>query len=454
MYVYNGTESLNEQALYPAGQRGRRGRDARHGAGRRARQHLGVDRLTSNDLAQPGSTSRRLCGSQCFYDLVVATPDGEPDTVYIGGVAIPTFGEPTIRSTDAGATFSGVRHRRRQSAQRATSTCARSSFIRAIRHIAFVGSDGGVVRNDGTFTNISGRCGQLFGSAAHCQTMLGDVPTRLYFLNKGLQTMQFYNIALDPRDRCTDDRRPAGQQHDLARRHGRPAGLEDAVSVRRRHVGVRAFIRRGATCCSRASRATASSRISATAIRRWVRTDDPIATSGERETITASTGRQFITFDSVESGHAVHRVSARLADAEQRRPAGVSRGELPFPAATSSPVVRRLGAARRGVSVRGRDDARVGEPQARRSHERLLRRRSRRRPHRRGRADAGGCRHALGGDELRPAVRLEERERARRRRAVRAHRHGRHAEPLRHAHRRRSRRIRTSRSSRTRASTP
>ena len=32
---------------------------------------------------------------------------------------------------------------------------------------------------------------------------------------------------------------------------------------------------------------------------RWVRTDDPITASGERATITASTGRQFISFDSV-----------------------------------------------------------------------------------------------------------------------------------------------------------
>ena len=33
-------------------------------------------------------------------------------------------------------------------------------------NIAWVGSDGGVVRNDGTFTSITSRCGQLFGSAA------------------------------------------------------------------------------------------------------------------------------------------------------------------------------------------------------------------------------------------------------------------------------------------------
>ena len=69
--------------------------------------------------------------------------------------------------TDAGATF------RAFGSDAANPRTARVD-VRAIvfhprfRHIAFVGSDGGIVRSDGTFTNISGRCGQLFRSATHC----------------------------------------------------------------------------------------------------------------------------------------------------------------------------------------------------------------------------------------------------------------------------------------------
>ncbi|MEO6222052.1 MAG: hypothetical protein ABIP90_02300, partial [Vicinamibacterales bacterium] len=58
--------------------------------------------LTSSSASQPGSTSQAICSSQCFYDLVVAVPEGQPDTVVIGGVQHPTFGEPTLRSVNAG----------------------------------------------------------------------------------------------------------------------------------------------------------------------------------------------------------------------------------------------------------------------------------------------------------------------------------------------------------------
>ena len=257
-------------------------------------------RLTSNDAAQPGFTSRRLCSSQCFYDLVVATPEDQPDTVYAGGVATPTFGEPTIRSTDAGATFRAFGSDASSPRRRSHVDVRSIVFHPRDRRIVFVGSDGGVVRNDGTFANIADRCSQLVGNAAHCQTMLGEVPTRLYFLNKGLQTMQFYNIALDPRD-------PLGRMI---------GGLQDNSTIWRDGTGdpqvwKTLFPFGDGTSASgfhparsdvlfasfQSNRFFTNFRNGDPA--RWVRTDDPIVTSNERDTITASTGRQFITFDAV-----------------------------------------------------------------------------------------------------------------------------------------------------------
>ena len=91
-----------------------------------------------------------------------------------------------------------------------------------------------------------------------------------------------------------------------------------------------ASIRRAAMCSSRASRATASSRTSATATRRagcapTIRS----ATSNERDTITRVHRTAVHHVRRRQSRHAVHRVPARLAHAEQRRAAGVPRGELP-----------------------------------------------------------------------------------------------------------------------------
>jgi hypothetical protein len=301
MYVYNGTENQNEQALYrldnadvPASSL-----VAAQAVGQLVNTSAWV-RLSSNDTAQPSSTSRRICTSQCFYDLVVASPDDQPDTVYVGGVASPTFGEPTIRSTDAGATFKAFSSDAENPRNRAHVDVRSIAFHPRNRRIVFVGSDGGLVRNDGTFTNIANRCSQLVGNAAHCSTMLGDVPTRLYFLNKGLQTLQFYNIALDPRDPL---RRMIG-------------GLQDNSTIWRDGSGDpqvwRTLFPFGDGTSASGFHPTRSDVLFAsfqsnrffTNFRngdqaRWVRTDDPITTSGERETITASTGRQFITFDLV-----------------------------------------------------------------------------------------------------------------------------------------------------------
>jgi hypothetical protein len=300
LYVYNGTDSTADQALY-------RLDNANVPASSLVTVSNGImvntsawTRMTSADTSHPSSTSRAVCSTQCFYDLAVATPDAEPDTVYLGGVATPTFGEPTIRSTNGGAAFTAFGSDA-QTPQNFAHVDVRSIVFHPRNpSIVFVGSDGGLVRSDGTFENITNRCAALFNNAPHCQTVLASVPTRLFFMNKGLQTLQFYNIALDPKAPLT---RLIG-------------GLQDNSTIWRDGTGdprvwktLFAFGDGTSASGFHPSRsevlfASFQSNRFFTNFRNgdpnnWVRTDAPILAAGERNTVTNSTGRQFITFDSV-----------------------------------------------------------------------------------------------------------------------------------------------------------
>ena len=300
LYVYNGTDDINEQAVYRLDNADVPAATLVTGAGA-SLANTGVWlKLSSNDATQPGLTSRRICGSQCFYDLVIATPAGEPDIVVVGGVATPTFGEPTIRSTDAGVSFTAFGSDAQNPRNRSHVDVRSVVFHPRDPDIAFVGSDGGVVRNDGTFENITGRCSQLFNNAAQCQVVLSSVPSRLFFLNKGLQTLQFYNVALDPR---------APLQRMMGGLQDNSTIWLDGTSPSRVWRALFPFGDGTSACGFHPTRsevmfASFQSDRFFTNFRngdgtRWVRTDDPIRNSNERDTVTNSTGRQFISFDLV-----------------------------------------------------------------------------------------------------------------------------------------------------------
>src|SRR5262249_25865524 len=105
MYAYNGTLNTATQGLFRADNVDVAAARLVEGSGESLTNSDAWSKLTTNNANAPGSTSFALCSTQCFYDLVVATPQGRPDTVLLGGVAIPVFGEGTIRSTDAGVSF-------------------------------------------------------------------------------------------------------------------------------------------------------------------------------------------------------------------------------------------------------------------------------------------------------------------------------------------------------------
>ncbi len=298
MYVYNGTEAVAPQGLYRLDDTEVGAATLVTGAGAAVANTGAWRKLSSDDAAQPGLTSRRICGSQCFYDLVVAVPENRPDVVILGGVQTPTFFEPTIRSVDAGESFSAF-GRDAQSPRNSSHVDVRAVVFHPRNpEIAWVGSDGGIVRNDGTYRNITGRCGSDFNNAAQCQTVLARVPAQLYFLNKGLQTMQFYNVAVDPQAPLT---RVIGGLQDNGTIWLSGSGdprvwtmlfpFGDGTSASGFHPS-----RPGVVFASfQSNRYFVNFRNGD--LPSWVRMDDPIRTSGERESITQSTGRQFITMD-------------------------------------------------------------------------------------------------------------------------------------------------------------
>jgi hypothetical protein len=299
VYVYNGTQSAESQGLYRLDNADVPAEEMATPSGANPVNTGAWRALSSNDDNDVGSLSRTICGSQCFYDLVVATPKGRPDTVLIGGV-VNRGGENTLRSTDGGERFHAISVDTQPTPGRSHVDVRAIVFHPRNPDIAFVGSDGGVVRNDGTFGNAAGvRCaGQP--PTSPCGVLYSSTPARLYFLNRGLQTLQFYNVAVDPR---------APLQRLLG-------GLQDNGTVWQDGIGTPGIWKSvfpfgdGTSASgfhpSRPGVLFASFQSNRYFVNfangelaRWVRIDDPIRAANERATITSSTGRQFLSFDEV-----------------------------------------------------------------------------------------------------------------------------------------------------------
>jgi hypothetical protein len=127
-----------------------------------------------------------------------------PDTVYLAGVATRSVGDSTIRSTDGGENFFSHAIDTRPQPGRPHVDVRVIVFSPDNPHLAFVGSDGGVVRDTGRFGVATARCTNVLGIPASdplwpvCQAAFALVPQEFVFMNRGLQTMQLYNISADP----------------------------------------------------------------------------------------------------------------------------------------------------------------------------------------------------------------------------------------------------------------
>ena len=169
--------------------------------------------LSNSTSGTPGFGSYKFCRTQCSYDMFVASPKGKPNNVWIGGAmqyndifVFPNLsnGRAVMRSSDGGATFTDMTNDTLGPVPNGMHPDQHAIvFVPGQPDIAIVGSDGGLVRNDGTFANTSATCGPtgrgLTGAAlTNCQLWLSKIPNEIIELNPGLATLQFQGIALDP----------------------------------------------------------------------------------------------------------------------------------------------------------------------------------------------------------------------------------------------------------------
>jgi hypothetical protein len=165
---------------------------------------------TSSNVADAGYATYNFCTGQCWYDQRVVSPAGYPNMVYVLGSF--TYDEShnlsnaraVLLSQDGGNTFTDL-------TDAATGTDANHDGLHPDQHALVVnpnnplqfweGSDGGIMRSDGTLVNISSRCaGRNLSPTrlARCQQLLSAVPGTYTNLNNGLSTLQFQSLSVNP----------------------------------------------------------------------------------------------------------------------------------------------------------------------------------------------------------------------------------------------------------------
>ena len=164
-------------------------------------------RLSSPDPSSPGYASYNFCGGQCGYDMPLATPPGAPDSVWIGGqmqydeIGNRSNGRAVQRSVDAGASFTDTTQDAQTPHEAQHPDQHAIVFASSNPDIAFLGSDGGVIRTSGAFSDNSARCdarGLSGTDLSNCKAWLSKVPSVLTTMNDGLRTIQFQSLSLNP----------------------------------------------------------------------------------------------------------------------------------------------------------------------------------------------------------------------------------------------------------------
>ncbi len=174
--------------------------------------------LSSATNGTAGFGTYGFCQFQCGYDMFVVSPPGQPDTVWLGGAmnydelaggALPmrSNGRAVVRSTDAGVSVTDMTNDALSPPTGMHPDQHTIVFDPANPNIAFVGSDGGVVRTSETYVNGSGVCGtrKLRNvDMADCTAWLSAVPSSIASLNAGLGTIQFQSLSVNPQNPLGD----------------------------------------------------------------------------------------------------------------------------------------------------------------------------------------------------------------------------------------------------------
>jgi hypothetical protein len=141
--------------------------------------------------------------------MPVASPPGHPDVVWIGGqmqydeiftATPPSNGRTVQRSADAGVSFTDMTNDTQSPPLGMHPDQHAIVFSPTDPDIAFLGSDGGVVRTSGRFADASAGCdgrGISGSDLIDCKAWLTAIPTTITSLNDGLRTLQFQSVSLD-----------------------------------------------------------------------------------------------------------------------------------------------------------------------------------------------------------------------------------------------------------------
>jgi hypothetical protein len=180
--------------------------------------------LSSSVNGNRGFASFDFCEAQCSYDMFVESPPGHPDTIVLGGSMqygeLPPYpgpdrsnGRGVQLSTDAGVSFNDLTG---DATAQPGGTLFKYEDIHPDQHaIAFVpndprqffeGSDGGVIRSSGTYSDNSQDCttrGLAPKDLTECEAWLSRIPTKLTTINSGLNTLQFQSLSVNPRTHFT-----------------------------------------------------------------------------------------------------------------------------------------------------------------------------------------------------------------------------------------------------------
>ena len=175
-------------------------------------------RLSNPTPGTPGNAVYNYCfdvafgAAQCFYDMYIASPADNPDEVVVSGLmhyeelkpyAAPggmrSNGRSVMMSTDAGATWKDMTGDPQGESMHPDQHAV--VFVPGNPNQFFAGSDGGVIRTNGTFVDGSSMCNGRGLSAsflADCQSWLSRIPAKLEPINAGLGTLQMNSIAVSP----------------------------------------------------------------------------------------------------------------------------------------------------------------------------------------------------------------------------------------------------------------
>jgi hypothetical protein len=167
--------------------------------------------LSSAKIGSPGFAAYRYCQVQCNYSNFIASPPGKPNFVWLGGTFdypdATTYprswsnGRTVLRSQDGGLTFTDVTADAQSPTYIMHPDQHTIAFSPTNHDIAFIGSDGGLVRTSGRYVNLSSRClsrGLFPLELRHCRRLLRAAPSRIFSLNNGLSTLQFQSVSVSP----------------------------------------------------------------------------------------------------------------------------------------------------------------------------------------------------------------------------------------------------------------